>query len=548
MIYMGSKTRIAKHILPIMLAERGPDQWWVEPFVGGANMIDKIDGNRLGADSNSYVIDALIDIRDSVSDLPKDNKEFTEDDYKQLRKSDECKYKGYAGFAFSYGGKWLGGWSRHRTKRDYVKAAYKSAVKQSQLLQGVRFINESYLDLQVPENSLIYCDPPYANTTKYKDDFDHDKFWKWCRDKVKEGHTVFVSEYNAPDDFKCVWSKEIINKLTKNTGSKKGVEKLFIHKGEGMNIIERIDEYHEQKAQEPRPHLGASQIGKECSRAIWYDFRLASKDDFSGRMLRLFRHGYTYEPIFIEDLRKVGLTVITKNRKTGKDISFKDINGHFCGSVDGMAREENSIEWFLLEFKTHSEKSFKKLVKQGVEKSKPQHYSQMQVYMHYMGVKKALYLSVNKNTDELYEEWVDYSERHFNKMRERAELIINSENPPPRLSVDSNSFGCRFCNHNNICHGKDLPEFNCRTCEHSSPADNGRGDWACSHHEKVLVFKDQLKACSDHQYIPAMVDQLEERVNSGGKKLKPEEDYLDFMLNMQKEFNAKVVKKEIKRG
>jgi len=46
MKYMGSKNRIAKHLLPIMLAERKPDQWWVEPFVGGANMIDKVEGKN----------------------------------------------------------------------------------------------------------------------------------------------------------------------------------------------------------------------------------------------------------------------------------------------------------------------------------------------------------------------------------------------------------------------------------------------------------------------------------------------------------------------
>lgn len=106
MKYMGSKNRIAKEILPIMLKERG-DRTWVEPFVGGANMIDKVQGKRIGADINPYLIDALIAIRDCVSDLPKNNKEFTEDDYKQLRKSDDYKYKGYAGFAFSYSGNGL---------------------------------------------------------------------------------------------------------------------------------------------------------------------------------------------------------------------------------------------------------------------------------------------------------------------------------------------------------------------------------------------------------------------------------------------------------
>jgi DNA adenine methylase len=231
MKYMGSKNRIAKHILPIMLAERKPDQWWVEPFVGGANLIDKVYGKRIGADINHYLIDALITIRDCVLDLPKNNSEFTEEDYKQLRKSGDYKYKGYAGFAFSYSGKWLGGWRRDRLgKRDYVNESYKNALKQSPLLQGVRLVNESYLDLRIPENSLIYCDPPYEGTTKYKDDFNHDIFWDWCRTQTKSGHTVFISEYNAPEDFECIWQKEIVSSLTKDTGSKRAVEKLFRYK------------------------------------------------------------------------------------------------------------------------------------------------------------------------------------------------------------------------------------------------------------------------------------------------------------------------------
>jgi DNA adenine methylase len=232
MKYMGSKNRIAKEILPIMLKERG-QRTWVEPFVGGGNMIDKVQGKRIGADINHYVIDALTAIRDCVVDLPKNNKEFTEDDYKALRKSDDYKYKGYAGFAFSYGAKWLGGWSRDgKNKRDYVKGAYKNALNQSPLLQGVRLVTESYLNLQMPDNSLIYCDPPYEGTTKHKGvaDFDHKEFWEWCRDMASKGHIIFVSEYNAPNDFECVWQKEIVSSLAKDTGSKKAVEKLFMYK------------------------------------------------------------------------------------------------------------------------------------------------------------------------------------------------------------------------------------------------------------------------------------------------------------------------------
>ena len=73
MKYMGSKARIAKHILPIMLAEceKHGITTWVEPFVGGANMIDKVPDTfeRIGYDLNNHVIHALIDIRDKPNDL-----------------------------------------------------------------------------------------------------------------------------------------------------------------------------------------------------------------------------------------------------------------------------------------------------------------------------------------------------------------------------------------------------------------------------------------------------------------------------------------------
>ena len=224
---MGSKNRIAKEILPIILKER-EQRTWVEPFVGGANLIDKVQGKRIGADINGYLIDALIAIRDCISELPKNNREFTEADYKKLRKNDDYKYKGYAGFAFSYSGKWLGGWCRDGlNKRDYVNEAYKNALNQSESLKGIRFVNESYDKLQIPNNSLIYCDPPYEGTTSYKDGFNHPNFWEWCRNIKKLGHTIFISEYNAPDDFICVWEKQVNSSLTKNTGSKKAIEKLF---------------------------------------------------------------------------------------------------------------------------------------------------------------------------------------------------------------------------------------------------------------------------------------------------------------------------------
>lgn len=234
MKYMGSKARIAKYILPIMQQYRKPNQLWVAPFVGGGNMIDKVPGRRLGCDVDSNCISALIAIRDHIKELPKNNSEFTEDMYRALRHIDEAqyKYKGYAGFAFSYGGKWMGGWRRDGIgRRDYVREAYNNAKKQSEKLQGVILTQSSYNCLELHEPSLIYCDPPYEHATKYMTKFDHSMFWAWCREKSMAGHTVFVSEYIAPPDFIPVWEKRITSSLTQNTGAKNAVEKLFIYGG-----------------------------------------------------------------------------------------------------------------------------------------------------------------------------------------------------------------------------------------------------------------------------------------------------------------------------
>jgi DNA adenine methylase len=226
MKYVGSKNRIAKDLLSIILPYRG-DRTWAEPFVGGGNMIDKVTGDRLGSDANADVIGALVFIRDHLDQIPKNNLEFTEDMYKSLRSNENSMLKSFAGFAYSFGAKWLGGW-RRGGNRDYVSEAYKNAMKQSPKLQGVVLACRTYDKLDIPENSIIYCDPPYRNTTKYNvNTFNHGKFFDWCREMKQKGHIVFVSEYQAPNDFESVYEKEIVSSLDKNTGGKVGKEKLF---------------------------------------------------------------------------------------------------------------------------------------------------------------------------------------------------------------------------------------------------------------------------------------------------------------------------------
>ena len=110
--------------------------------------------------------------------------------------------------------------------RNYIYERSRNLINQIPLLHNVIFTDVSYLDLEIPDNSVIYCDPPYFNTERYKDAIDYNEFWEWCR-KKSCNNDVIISEYNAPNDFKCIWNCNI-----KSIAKGKVViatEKLFVH-------------------------------------------------------------------------------------------------------------------------------------------------------------------------------------------------------------------------------------------------------------------------------------------------------------------------------
>lgn len=225
MIYLGSKNRIAKHILPIILKDRLPHQWYVEICVGGGNLIDKVENPRIGADINPYVIEALKLIRDDAESLPNAITENEYADLKQFKNVDGLT--GVVGFACSFGSKFFAGYARGSSK-NYMANAKSNALSQSPKLKGCIFICETYERLDIPENSIVYCDPPYENTTGYRDSINHSNFWEWCRNMTRKGHQVYISEYNAPEDFTELWSSELRTSFSLQT-EKTNTEKLFTY-------------------------------------------------------------------------------------------------------------------------------------------------------------------------------------------------------------------------------------------------------------------------------------------------------------------------------
>ncbi len=270
--------------------------------------------------------------------------------------------------------------------------------------------------------------------------------------------------------------------------------------------VEAIYRAYEDRADNGyREHLGASLIGGNCERHLWYTFRWAARAVHEGRVLRLFKTGDLEEARLVNDLRSIGVTVMAVDPDTGKQFNLRDETGHFGGSMDGIGYgiPEARKAWHVLEFKTHGLKSFKALLKSGVAIAKPTHHAQMITYMHLTGIERALYLSVCKDTDEIYQERIKADPAMGEMLVRKAARVINATRPPLRISTTPDWFECAYCDHRFVCWQDDLPERHCRSCLHSTPVDSGR--WTCAKHEKYLTFAEQKVGCDDQRYIPDFI-------------------------------------------
>ena len=183
--------------------------------------------------------------------------------------------------------------------------------------------------------------------------------------------------------------------------------------------------------------------------------------------------------------------------------------------------------WHVIEFKTHSLKSFRELTHQGVRNSKPRHVAQMQVYMHLTGITRAMYIGVCKDTDALYIERLPADTEEGARLLAKAERVIFVQHPLARISEDPDSWQCCFCEHHALCHDGDCTERNCRTCLHSTPIE---GLWTCARHDGTLSPAAQRQGCENHLFIPDLVPG--EQIDAGvtPKACSPHDNWVAYRM------------------
>ena len=288
-----------------------------------------------------------------------------------------------------------------------------------------------------------------------------------------------------------------------------------VAKALAKRILEEIDEYCVRTYDGGhRSHLGASLIGRECKRYLWYVFRWCLHEKTTGRQQRLFNRGHREEARYIEWLEGIGFKVWFENRDEGPNekgefpqYRISDVMGHFGGSLDGIAvlpERYGIAEPVLLEFKTNGTGAgFNKLADDGMPIAKPEHFAQTSTYGKKYNFRYCVYLNINKNDDSLHVEVVKLNHSLGEQMIMKAEQIILSQTAPARLSDNPTFHKCGYCHMKEVCHKGAVPERNCRSCKHAHPVENA--EWFCDVHNGVIPKEFIPQACPSYIPITASV-------------------------------------------
>lgn len=231
MQYMGGKSRVSKQISEILNSAINKGTPFVSLFCGSCAIESKVQADvKILNDKHTYLIAMWKALQNGW--MPPDV--VTKEEYYRVKANmdENLALTGFVGFGCSFGGKWWGGYAKDKRGDDYCGQAKRGLLKDLVGIRYVIFTCLDYHDVKIPDGAVVYCDPPYVNTTGYTvGQFDTHEFWDYMR-QLSKRCDVYISEESAPDDFECIWSKEKIRTLEKsdNVGRVK-VEKLFKYKG-----------------------------------------------------------------------------------------------------------------------------------------------------------------------------------------------------------------------------------------------------------------------------------------------------------------------------
>ena len=239
MNYVGSKTRIASQIIRVIMDNYRPN--YIELFCGGCNVARHLPTNQFNITLNDISTELISLLQISQSGWRPPLERPTKDEWYRLLKGNDPAMRGYAQFLFTYRSRQsyyaIDENSKiHTTYKDNV-LAFNKTISQLLANKTIQFTNHSCFDFSFtdypPNETIIYCDPPYENTGHDYDlsadnKFNHKDFWQLMRELQDKGYLTLTSEIQAPKDFTPIVERKLTHIINSNN-YKRITERLFTY-------------------------------------------------------------------------------------------------------------------------------------------------------------------------------------------------------------------------------------------------------------------------------------------------------------------------------
>jgi len=207
-----------------------------------------------------------------------------------------------------------------------------------------------------------------------------------------------------------------------------------------------IDKSQAHDSRELRDYIGASTIGSDCLRQIWYEFVGTIAEDVPTKTRRTWEIGKRLEGLVLDWLDKAGVETVRR----WHDLRSKNVK-IFKGHVDSIWIKDSTLQ-AIIEIKTAKDASFKIFVNKGLALWNPQYYAQVQAYMGMSGIHSTYILVLNKDNSDLSDELVTFDADFYKGLEDKALMVSRAVMAPPRINGSPLYFKCKMCKFNKVCH------------------------------------------------------------------------------------------------
>ena len=214
-------------------------------------------------------------------------------------------------------------------------------------------------------------------------------------------------------------------------------------KNELSKKIEKVQSRDDKKT---RDYIGASTIGSDCLRQIWYEYKGVEATQVPTKTRRTWAIGKVLEGTILSWLEDAGLQIA----RTWFDLQAVNMP-YFKGHLDSVWMKKDEA-FAIIEIKTAKDASYAIFVKKGLKVWQPQYYAQIQTYMGMSGIHRAYILVLNKDTSDISDELVLFDETFYQSLVGKAFMIANAHAAPPKVNGSPLWYQCKMCKFNKVCH------------------------------------------------------------------------------------------------